>query len=69
MFPTDCDGPILDWPRYERVTEPQDEIGARRANRFALLAHLLGRFLDYSGPHDMWKGTPLILTTDRGFLC
>jgi hypothetical protein len=45
-FPTDYDGPILDWPRYERVTEPQDQIDELRANYFALLSlcdDLLGR--------------------------
>jgi len=71
LFPTDYDGPILDWPRYERVTEPQEQIDELRANYFALLTHcdaLLGRFLDYFDEHDMWKDTALILTTDHGFL-
>lgn len=71
MFPTDYEGPILDWPRYERVSEPQNEIDELRANYFALLTlcdDLLGRFLDYFDEHDMWKDTALILTTDHGFL-
>jgi len=71
MFKTAYEGPILDWPRYERVTEPQEEIDELRANYFRLLAHcdaLLGRFLDYFDEHDMWKDTALILTTDHGFL-
>jgi arylsulfatase A-like enzyme len=70
-FPTDYDGPILDWPRYERVTEPQEEIDELRANYFALLSlcdELLGRFLDYFDAHGMWDDTALILTTDHGFL-
>jgi arylsulfatase A-like enzyme len=70
-FPTDYRGPILDWPRYERVTEPQAEIDELRANYFALLSlcdDLLGRFLDYFDANDMWKDTALILTTDHGFL-
>lgn len=70
-FPTDYDGPILDWPRYERVTEPQEQVDELRANYFALLAHcdeILGRVLDYFDEHDMWKDTALILTTDHGFL-
>ena len=37
-FKTDYEGPILDWPRYERVTEPQEEIDELRANYFALLS-------------------------------
>lgn len=70
-FKTDYDGPILDWPRYERVTEPQEEIDELRANYFALLSlcdELLGRFLDYFDEHEMWDDTALILTTDHGFL-
>lgn len=70
-FPTAYDGPILDWPRYERVTEPQDQIDELRANYFALLTlcdELLGRVLDYFDQHDLWKDTALILTTDHGFL-
>lgn len=70
-FQTDYEGPILDWPRYERVTEPQDEIDELRANYMALLTlcdELLGKFLDYFDEHDMWKDTALILTTDHGFL-
>lgn len=70
-FPTDYRGPILDWPRYERVTEKQEEIDELRANYFALLSlcdDLLGRFLDYFDEHDMWADTALIVTTDHGFL-
>jgi arylsulfatase A-like enzyme len=70
-FPTAYSGAILDWPRYERVTEPVDEIEELRANYFALLSlcdELLGKFLDYFDRHDMWKDTALILTTDHGFL-
>jgi arylsulfatase A-like enzyme len=70
-FPTDYRGPILDWPRYDRVTEAQEQIDELRANYFALLSlcdDLLGKFLDYFDEHDMWKDTALILTTDHGFL-
>ena len=70
-FKTAYRGPTLDWPRYERVTEPQDEIDELRANYFALLTlcdELLGRFLDYFDANDMWDDTALILTTDHGFL-
>jgi arylsulfatase A-like enzyme len=70
-FPTDYRGPILDWPRYERVTEAPDQIDELRANYFALLSlcdDLLGKFLDYFDQHDMWKDTALIVTTDHGFL-
>jgi len=70
-FKTDYEGPILDWPRYERVTEPQDEIDELRASYFALLSlcdDLLGKFLDYFDANNMWDDTALVLTTDHGFL-
>ena len=70
-FKTNYAGPILDWPRYERVTEPADEISELRANYFALLSlcdFLLGEFLDYFDAHQMWDDTALIVTTDHGFL-
>lgn len=70
-YKTNYSGPILDWPRYERVTEPADEIAELRANYFALLTlcdHLLGQMLDYFDANDMWKDTSLIVGTDHGFL-
>ena len=70
-FKTNYEDPILDWPRYERVTEPQDQIDELRANYFALLSlcdDLLGRVLDYFDAHNMWEDTALVLTTDHGFM-
>jgi arylsulfatase A-like enzyme len=70
-FKTNYTGAILDWPRYERVNEPQPEIDELRANYFALLSlcdDLLGKFLDYFDAHNMWDDTALIVTTDHGFL-
>ncbi len=70
-YKVNYNGPILDWPRYERVTESEDEIGELRANYFALLSlcdHLLGQVLDYFDEHQMWDDTALIVTTDHGFL-
>ena len=70
-FKVNYNGPILDWPRYERVTESTDEVNELRANYFALLSlcdHLLGKVLDYFDAHDMWDDTTLIVTTDHGFL-
>ena len=32
-YKTNYSGPILDWPRYERVTEPADEVAELRASR------------------------------------
>ena len=71
LFPTDYDGPILDWPRYREVCEPQSERDELRANYMALVAlcdELLGRLIDYFDANDMWKDTALVVTTDHGFL-
>lgn len=64
-------GPILDWPRYDRVSESSEEIAELRANYAALVTMCdtyLGRLLDYFDRHDMWRDTALVLTTDHGFL-
>ena len=70
-FKTNYKGPILDWPRYNRVTEDQEHIDEIRANYMALLSlcdELLGKLLDYFDENNLWKDTALILTTDHGFL-
>ncbi len=70
-FKVNYNGPILDWLRYERVTEPQDEINELRANYFALLSlcdFLLGQTLDYFDEKGLWDDTALIVATDHGFL-
>jgi len=70
-YPSDYDGPILDWPRYKRNEESAGEIAELRANYAALVAmcdHHFGRLLDFLDRHDMWKDTAVVLTTDHGFL-
>lgn len=70
-YPTDYSGPILDWPRYARVTEAPEESDELRANYAAIVGLCdaqLGRLLDYFDAHDMWKDTALVVTTDHGFL-
>ncbi|MFC7738002.1 sulfatase [Roseomonas sp. GCM10028921] len=70
-FQTGYEGPILDWPRYKRVTESPAEIAEIRANYAALLTlcdEQLGRLLDVFDEGDLWKDTALIVTTDHGFL-
>lgn len=64
-------GPILDWPRYDRVSESAQEIAELRTNYAALVTMCdayLGRLLDYFDAHDLWRDTALVLTTDHGFL-
>ena len=71
MYPTDYDGPILDWPVYKRVTETPEEIAEIRANYAALTTmcdEYFGKLLDFFDENDMWKDTSLVLTTDHGFL-
>lgn len=71
LYPTDYEGPILDWPLYERVDESPEEIAELRANYAALLTMCdwyFGRLLDYFDEHDLWKDTALVVTTDHGFL-
>lgn len=70
-YPSDYDGPILDWPRYKRSEESASEIAELRANYAALVTmcdHHFGRLLDFLDQHDMWKDTAVVLTTDHGFL-
>lgn len=70
-YPTDYDGPILDWPRYARVTEAPEEFDELRANYSAIVALCdaqLGRLLDDFDQHDMWKDTALVVATDHGYL-
>ena len=71
LYPSDYDGPILDWPMYERVGESTEEITEIRANYAALLTMCdwhFGKLLDYFDEHDLWKDTALVMTTDHGFL-
>lgn len=70
-FPTNYEGPILDWPRYARVSEAVEECEELRANYHATVALCdtqLGRLLDVFDTHEMWRDTALIVTTDHGFL-
>ena len=70
-YPTDYEGPILDWPPNGPVKETPDMIAELQANYAATLAHCdeqLGRLLDYFDQHDMWKDTALVVSTDHGFL-
>lgn len=64
-------GGILDWPKYERVSESPEEVREIKANYAALVTmcdEQFGRLLDAFDELDLWKETCLILTTDHGFL-
>jgi arylsulfatase A-like enzyme len=70
-YPHEYDGPQFDWPGYEKVIEPADQIEHARYEYAALVSmcdHSLGRALDFMDGHDMWKDTLLLVNTDHGFL-
>ncbi|MDQ0618112.1 sulfatase [Arthrobacter globiformis] len=71
MYPHSYDGPEFDWPGYEKVTEPQDQVEHARYEYAALVSMCdksLGRVLDAMDKYDMWKDTLLLVNTDHGFL-
>ena len=71
LYPTDYNGPILDWPKYRRVEEGAEEIAEIRANYAALVSmcdYYFGKLLDYFDAHDLWEDTALIVTTDHGYM-
>jgi arylsulfatase A-like enzyme len=70
-YPHDYDGPEFDWPGYQKVTEPADQVEHARYEYAALVSmcdHSVGRLLDFMDGHDMWRDTMLIVNTDHGFL-
>ncbi|HKU12301.1 MAG TPA: sulfatase [Sinomonas sp.] len=71
MYPHEYEGPEFDWPGYQRVTEPQEQVDHARYEYAALVSMCdksLGRVLDAMDEHDMWKDTLLLVNTDHGFL-
>jgi arylsulfatase A-like enzyme len=65
------DGPILDWPTYDRLELDEPEIRELQANYLAVVAmcdHHLGRLLCDFDRLDLWRNTAIVLTTDHGFL-
>ena len=71
LYPTDYNGPILNWPRYQKVEEAAEEIAEIRANYAALTTmcdEYFGKLLDYFDDHGLWNDTALVVTTDHGFM-
>jgi arylsulfatase A-like enzyme len=71
LYPSDYDGPLLDWPGYSKVIEPEEQVERTRREYAALVSMCdfsLGRVLDFMDAHDMWDDTMLIVNTDHGFL-
>ena len=70
-YKTSYNGPILDWPIYDRVKESPKEIAELRANYAALVTmtdEYFGKLLYIFDQYDLWSDTALVLTTDHGFL-
>ena len=68
---TQYDGPVLDWPLYDKLQLSDAEADELRANYLALVAmcdHYLGKLLDAMDDLALWQDTAIILTTDHGFL-
>lgn len=71
LYPHGYQGPRFDWPRYEAVTEPRDQVEHCRFEYAALLSmcdKYLGDVLDLMDELDLWKDTLLAVWTDHGFL-
>lgn len=70
-YPHDYDGPEFDWPGYQKVTEPDQQVEHARLEYAALVSMCdksLGRVLDAMDEHGLWDDTMLIVNTDHGFL-
>lgn len=62
---------LWDWPAYQPVGEPSDEVELMRLNYAALVSMCdtcLGKVLDAMDRHHLWDDTMLIVCTDHGFL-
>ncbi|MDR3708619.1 MAG: sulfatase [Capsulimonadaceae bacterium] len=71
LYPDNHEGPEFYWPKYDKVSETQDEFEHCRNEYKALLsmcdAHL-GDVLDVFDELNLWDDTMLIVWTDHGFL-
>lgn len=71
MYEHDYDGPEFDWPGYQKVTEPQEQVEHARFEYAALVSMCdksLGRVLDAMDRYNLWEDTLLLVNTDHGFL-
>ena len=70
-LPTDYNGPILDWPLYDKLALTETEASELQANYQAIVAmcdYQLGRILDTFDQYNLWENTTLVVTTDHGFM-
>lgn len=68
---THYNGPVLDWPLYDKLDITDAEAQELQANYQAIVAmcdEQLGRILDTFDKHQLWDTTALVVTTDHGFM-
>ncbi|WP_114855414.1 sulfatase [Brachybacterium sp. YJGR34] len=71
LYPHEYDGEEFDWPGYQRISEPSEQVEHARYEYAALVSmcdRSLGRVLDAMDRHGLWEDTMLIVNTDHGFL-
>lgn len=71
LYPHDYDGPKFDWPPYDRVNQPPEQVEHVRYEYAALMSmcdHYLGKVLDAMDEYGLWDDTMLIVNTDHGYL-
>ena len=71
FYPTGYNGPVLNWPKYQKVLEAEKEVEEIRANYAALVSmcdEYFGKILDYFDEKNLWEDTALIVSTDHGFM-
>jgi arylsulfatase A-like enzyme len=67
----DYEGPLHDWPPYDRVTETPEQVEHMRYEYASLLSmcdRKLGHVLDLMDELELWQDTMLVVWTDHGFL-
>ncbi len=70
-YPHEYEGPIFDWPPYNRVEQPPEQTQHAIYEYAALLSMCdasLGRVLDAMDELGLWEDTMLIVNTDHGYL-
>ena len=71
MYDDNYQGPRYDWPKYDKVTEPQEalaHIQKRYAANLTMIDNWLGKLLDVMDKQNLWEDTLVIFTTDHGLL-
>lgn len=71
LYPTDYDGPLVDWPDYgeDHLSEAERlEMIRRYRAMVSMVDTCLGKVLDAFDKYGLWKDTALIVMTDHGFM-